>query len=324
MFYNRLIRFTMKKLPTLHIVNGDASVPAIKVADLPGQMLVWREILACGPAVYSMPKEAFWQLRQRYITETFQVTPEDYKEKLLNELPKLENANHFFEVVLWFDSDLVCQINLLYLLHQLGKNRPAVVSVCSSPDRAIGYKTHEEIQRLFEHRQMLEPYQIKEASKLWQLYACPDPEALQTHLNENEPYSEQLRKVLTLHLQQFPDQQTYLGKHQHLLLETIKNGAATIAEVQNMFWEHDPGYGFGDWQLQAFLKKMSPELVAINGSNIKLTEIGEQVVERKARFNKDLTYWLGGVQQKQQNPVWCWDLESAKIKLCADHSAAAE
>lgn len=306
----------MKKLPTLHILNGDAIIPAFKMADLPGKVLVWREILASGPAVYSMPREAFWQLRQRYITDTFQVKAEDYQEKVLNELPKLENASHYFEVVLWFDQDLTCQINLLYLLHMLSKQQPAVVSVCSSPWGCTGFKKHEELQHMFEHRQMMEASQLEQASALWQLYAGPDPLALQAYIREIEILPEQLKKALKLHLQRFPDQNAYLGKPQELLLNAVEGGTSTITEVQQKFWQQAPGYGYGDWQLQALLKELSPELVALSDEEINLTETGKQVLTGKAKFRKDLTYWLGGVQLNQQNPDFCRDSSKEQLKFC--------
>lgn len=297
----------MKKLPTLHILNGDASVPAFTVANLPGHVLVWREILASGPAVYNLPEKAFWGLRQRYITTNFKVLEEDYEAKVLNELPKLENAGSFFEVVLWFDQDLVCQINLLYLLYVLSKHQPAVISVCTPETGSIGYKSLEQLQNLFEHRQQLEASQLQQAAHLWQLYGGPDPKALQTFLQENQIYSDALQHALMLHLQRFPRQDTFLGKPQHLLLKAINDGASTLSAIQESFWQQDPGYGFGDWQLQALLKELSPELVSLSGEAILLTERGKLVLEGKSKFKKDLTYWLGGVQLKQSEPAWYQD-----------------
>lgn len=313
----------MKKLPTLHILNGDASVPAFRLADLPGQMLVWREILASGPAVYSMPQHEFWQMRQQFITDAYHAPTADYQEKVLNMLQKFDNASNFFEVVLWFDQDLVCQVNLLYILHRLSLHNPAVVSVCTPIKGSIGYKTIEEVQQLFEHRKMLEPLQLKQASEIWQLYAGPAPVALQYYLHEKALYSETLKLALELHLQRFPAGQTYLGNHQEILLATLVNGAKTVEEVQQAFWKQDPGYGFGDWQLQTLLKELSPELVQITGSEVTITEMGKQVVDGRSKFRKELTYWLGGVQQNQQNPTWCRDSESGEIKYCAAHTPSS-
>ena len=306
----------MKKLTTLHILNGDASVPAFKVADLPGQAIVWREILASGPAVYSLPPEEFWQMRQSYITQTFQVPASDYQEKVLNQISELENASHFFEVVLWFDADLVCQINLLYLLYHLAQKKPAVVSVCTPKNGNIGHKTHEALQQLFEHRQMLHAEQLQQAATLWQLYAGPDPEALQTYLQENSLYSNALKQALTLHLRQFPDLQQHLGEPHKILLTALAESKATTTEIQNRFWQQDPGYGLGDWQLQTLLQELQPELIQLNDTELTLTDTGTKVLEGKATFSKKLTYWLGGAQIDQQKPAWCRDPATGKIKKC--------
>jgi hypothetical protein len=306
----------MKKLPTLHILNGDASLPAFKVADLPGQVLVWREILASGPAVYSMPQESFWQLRKHYITDTFRVSEEDYNEKVLNELIKLENASYFFEVVLWFDKDMVCQVNLLYLLYKLFQNRPAVISVCTSAHGSLGFKKHEELQHLFEHRSMLQEADLEQATLLWKLYAGPDPIALQLYIQENTLYSQHLQQALLLHLQRFPAQNSYLGKSQELLLRSAENGASTLTDIQKSFWQQDPGFGFGDWELKAILKELSPELIRISESEITLTESGKMVLANQTKFRKNMIYWLGGVQVEQQNPSFCFNSITNQLMQC--------
>lgn len=165
---------------------------------------------------------------------------------------------------------------------------------------------------------MLDVSQLQQASELWHLYAGPDPLALQNYLQEKEIFSDLLKQALNLHLQRFPDQITYLGLHQKLLLAALEGGNNTFSEIQKSFWKQDPGYGFGDWQLQALLKKMSPELVHLNVTEVSLTEYGKQVLAGKMKYIKELTYWLGGAQVNLQNPTWCWNAESAKIKLCTD------
>lgn len=307
----------MKKLPTLHVLNGDARVPAFTEAAFSGEMMVWREILASGPAVYAMPDEAFWEMRSRYITETFQVPESDYEQQLLNELSKLERAGQFFEVVLWFDQDLVCQINLLYLLHRLSHLKPNLVAVCTPEGTHTAYQK-QEMQHLFENRKMPDTAQLQQAAMLWQLYAGPDPMALQAYLLENELFSSSLKQALSLHLQRFPDQDTNLGAHQKLLLASLDKGSSTIEDIQKSFWKYDPGYGFGDWQLQALLKAMSPELVHLNGTEVSLTEHGKQVLDGKIKYNKKLTCWLGGVSLNQHHPAWCRNAESGEIILCTD------
>ena len=114
----------MKKLPTLHILNGDATLPAFTAAKLPGQVLVWREILSQGPAIAGIPEETFWLKRQAYINSTYGETAASYKQKVLDEILRLEAAGAFFEVVLWFDSDMMCQVNLFYLLHRMHQLQP--------------------------------------------------------------------------------------------------------------------------------------------------------------------------------------------------------
>ncbi|WP_460879547.1 DUF1835 domain-containing protein [Pontibacter rugosus] len=142
----------MKKLPTLHILNGDASAPAFESTNLAGQVLIWREILSEGPVPVTLPAPAFWQARQSYITTTFGESAPKYKEKVLDVVEKLnETSSSFFEIVLWFDADLMCQVNLLYLLQHLSQNRAGIISVCTpAPGSQIALLKPDELAQLME------------------------------------------------------------------------------------------------------------------------------------------------------------------------------
>lgn len=295
----------MKKLESLHIINGDASLDAFESANFPGQVIIWREILSEGPVIGSLPEEEFWQKRKQYILETYNETTEHYKLKVLDALDKLNIANVFFEVILWFDADLMCQINLLYLLNKLSRLKPAVVSICSpEAGRNIAQFNPEELHRLFENRQVQSQEQLQQAEKVWQLYAGPDPMQLQRYLQAHDILEPYLKYALQLHLQRFPDCENGLGKHETEILRLVKAGATTELLVMEKFWEkHLYNFGFGDMQLVNILKRMQPTLIDPQ-EPLKLTSLGEAVLNGKKRF-KAAPYWLGGVLI-DPDKGWCY------------------
>ncbi|OKL40370.1 DUF1835 domain-containing protein [Pontibacter flavimaris] len=304
----------MKKLPTLHILNGDASVAAFSAAGLPGQVLVWREVLSEGPVFCALPAREFWQKRQEFITSTYGEVPEKYKAKVLDEVQKLEGTGAFFEVVLWFDTDLMCQVNLLYLLQHLHQSNPRLLSVCTpARGKNIGLLKPEELGQLFDRRQQLSGEQLEEAAKLWQLYAGSDLLHLQLYLQQMPvpvplPF---LERALQLHLRRFPGCADGLSQTERLLLQLINSGTTSINELMQQFWQQDPGYGFGDVQLQHILSRLQPDLVQAK-EPLSLSFFGERVLEGYASFTPKHR-WLGGVEVNGSCP-YCFDYEKSALR----------
>jgi hypothetical protein len=306
--------YMMKKLPTLHILNGDASLPAFSAAKIPGLVLVWREVLSEGPAVATVPEQEFWKMRQEYITSAYNEPAAAYKRKVLDELPKVEAAGASFEVVLWFDADLMCQINLLYLLFHLHQLKPAIVSVCTpEPYRNIGQMQPEALSHLYGERHQLKTAQLEQASKVWQVYAGPDPMQLQHYLQQHEQHLPHLKQAMLLHLSRFPECNTGLGLPEKALLRLLKEGANSEEVLMQRFWQLHPAFGFGDAQIRNMLKFLQPELVKQEKYKMELTELGEKVTNGKAVYTtKNL--WLGGARIGTKNP-WCYHVKEQQLQI---------
>ena len=295
----------MKKLSILHILNGDATIPAFKSANLPGKVLVWREILSEGPAAALLPEQEFWQKRQAYITDIYHDSAEGYQQKVLQDLPKLDAAGTFFEVALWFDADLMCQVNLLYLLQRLHHLRPKLISLCTPPQsKSIGLMTANELQLLFEQRQQLTDLQLKQALALWQLYAGPDPLKLQQYLTDETIHLPNLWKALRLHLQRFPSCATGLSSPEMAVLELVQQGVIIKKELMQKFWKQHPAYGYGDLQIEHILQRLKPLLVQAE-EHITLSKLGEQVLQGKKHYITE-SQRLGGVLI-ESNGVYCYN-----------------
>ncbi|WP_242929326.1 DUF1835 domain-containing protein [Pontibacter vulgaris] len=304
----------MKKLPSLHILNGDASIPAFKAASLPGEVIVWREVLSEGPAIYTLPEEEFWRKRQEFITSSYNSSAEEYKTKVLDEVKKLKEAHAFFEVILWFDADLMCQVNLLYLLQLLYHQKVRIVSICIPfEDKNISYLKPEQIRELFDNRMQLQPEQLEHTDTLWRLYAGPDPMALQNYLQQHAGSLPLLYNALNLHLKRFPAINTSINHAQMVLLQAIAEGYTPQKALMQQFWKLEHGYGFGDYQLLDLLESLQPELVSTTEPFI-LTEQGKLVATAKQKYKRWLEHkpWLGGVQLSAHSP-WFYDAEKSQL-----------
>src|SRR5688572_29658422 len=103
----------------LHILNGDATQQTFSAAGIPGDRLVWREVLSEGPVVDDIPEEEFWKRRADYLFKAYNEHQDKYTEDMNATLHRIDSVNEYGEVVLWFEYDLVCQVNLMYLLTRL-------------------------------------------------------------------------------------------------------------------------------------------------------------------------------------------------------------
>lgn len=100
---------------TLHILNGDSTLNIFNVANIPGDVLVWRETLSEGP-VLADSEQHFFSMRATWISKAYQTENLNYREIIIDEFDKLRSYKDYDELIFWFEFDLFCQVNLLFLL----------------------------------------------------------------------------------------------------------------------------------------------------------------------------------------------------------------
>ena len=167
----------MEEMKTLHILNGDSSLNQIKQTNIKGDTFVWRELLCEGETKFDLRSDEFWQTRIQFFNEYF-----DYfeKEKLI------ELKDQFFslkisaykEIVLWFEYDLFCQINLIALLSWLKQSnvdtKIYLICIGEHPNYrklvGLGEITHIEFEQQYEHKIQLGKADLEFASKIWKIY----------------------------------------------------------------------------------------------------------------------------------------------------------
>ena len=93
----------------LHVLNSDATLRVFQRACLPGDVLVWRDILVEGPAAPPA-------VRAPYLAERLGIDAQENVAGRQEEAAALEGSADHDEVVLWFERDLFCAVNLWFLL----------------------------------------------------------------------------------------------------------------------------------------------------------------------------------------------------------------
>ena len=104
----------------LNILNGEALREFFKrIQDPEGEDIIsFNECLVDGEVHKNIFSEEFFSIREDFITKHFHVSPEEYEEKSIREISPLLK-NQYKEIVLWFDFDMFCQINMLTILAYL-------------------------------------------------------------------------------------------------------------------------------------------------------------------------------------------------------------
>src|SRR5258707_14070573 len=146
----------------LHIHNGDSAAGTAKKSDIPGEHLAWREALVCGPTPGNLSIDEFCQLREQHLADAYGANLERTEQELLAQEETLARFSDHEEVVLWFEHDLFCQVQLIYLLHrfaqtELGKTRLSLICINEFPGvegfRGFGEVNEEQLSTLFPQRQ---------------------------------------------------------------------------------------------------------------------------------------------------------------------------
>lgn len=326
----------------LHIHNGDSSADIARQSSLPGEHFAWREALIEGPTPAGITRQEWRRLRARHLTGFYGVDPGETESELRIQEDKLASYPEHDEVILWFEHDLFCQTNLLYLLswfgeRNLGNTRLSLICVGEFPGlqnfRGLGELSSEQMASLFDNRHEVSATEKTLARAAWQAYCSPDPTAIQTLLETDASALPFLKPALQLHIERFPFVRNGLGRIENRVLEFIHDGVLRFVDLFPCFGDAEPTYGFGDAQFWNTLRRMSeaqepllnikngkasdPKLTSdnVHQMSFEITEAGKAVLNSQADFVEmnGIDTWLGGVHLLGRTDLWRWDDQAQKL-----------
>jgi hypothetical protein len=325
----------------LHIHNGESSADTARQSTLPGEHFPWREALIDGPTPAGISGHDWHRIRAQHLTDYGDDSGET-ESGLRNQEDKLASYPHHDEVILWFEHDLFCQTNLIYLLNWFAERDPGDTKlslICigefsGMPNfRGLGELNPEQMASLFDSRHEVTNGEKKLASLAWQAYCSADPTGVETVLKSDTSAMPFLKQALQLHLERFPYVNNGLGRIQNCGLELIHDGARRFSDLFPRFVAAEPIYGLGDAQFWNALRRMgegqTPMLTIRNGNasdpnltsdaihkmSFEITEAGEAVLEGRADFVEmnGIDAWLGGVHLVGKSNLWRWDSQAQKL-----------
>ena len=319
----------------LHIHNGDATAGTMRESGFPGEHKAFQEVLMEGPTPGSVSTDEWMSVRAEFLADDHELTTEKSEKGLREQQAWLKKFSEHDETILWFEHDLFCQINLIYLLDWFSKQpgakgRLSLVCIGAFPGvkdfRGLGELTGEQLASLFDSRHQVTDAELALASRAWAAFRSPDPVEITRLIDDDTSVMPFLGQALRLHLKRFPSVKNGLGHIENKALELISSGAIEFKQLFPRFWEAEPAYGLGDSQFWCALERLAnakEPLIKISGpenaeprfktdgypeASFEMTEIGRAVHASERDFIEanGIDLWLGGVHLVD-GAVWRWD-----------------
>ncbi|MFG6687074.1 DUF1835 domain-containing protein [Mariniflexile sp. HNIBRBA6329] len=293
----------MNKIP-LHVTNGSVLTNRLNELNIEGDILTWQEMLCEGPTVEQVYSEEFSKLRKKFFSDFYDI--DLVINEIEEELDKLNHSEKYSEIVLWFEYDLFCHINMIAVISliQQKKIMLPLYLVCSGKvERNKNLKGLAELnsgQLLKHYRDKIEltPKDIDLAVTVWGIYCGKDHNLLKPIIVTNSSFK-YLSNCLKAHLERFPETKDGLNVIERNVLEIVKNRSIKSKHhLLGYTLNYQGFYGYGDLQISRIIEKLSI-FFAEEENSIKLNRKGHEALLGQHNFALEIdnSMMFGGVNK---------------------------
>ncbi|WP_010228416.1 DUF1835 domain-containing protein [Gillisia marina] len=279
----------------LHIANGNILAQNILDLGIQGDIIIWREMLCEGPTTYELGTPEFIKIRKAFLKSSYQINPEDYGDKFIKELRKLDSIKDVDEIILWFEFDLFSHLNMLAAISQLLENKVdlPVYLVCSK--KLKGEKEFQPLSQLslkhlknhFDQKIHLDQDDLEMANLIWQYYNEENPLKLKALIKQKSNF-EYLSSCVRTHIERFPNSKTGLNTIEANILSLIKeHNITSLNQLLGYSIQYQGYYGYGERQIQRLLNKLK-QFYTLNSDRIIFTKKGEEAYAGSRNFYQEL------------------------------------
>lgn len=325
----------------LHIHNGESSAETLKRSRLPGEHFAFRDALLCGPAPEGIEGAEWLELRAGHLSEFYGVSQPQCRQDLRQQEELLASCSQHDEVVLWFEFDLFCQTNLLYLLNRFAETQPnttlSLICIGEFPGeesfRGLGQLTTDQLAGLFPAREQVTARQLDLAASAWAAYRAVNPTKIEALLESDVSALPFVAPALKNHLTRFPSVANGLGRIEQRALELITGGLREFGDLFATFGNAEAEFGLGDFQFWLALRNLAnarePLLTmthaamagqalnfeALRQTHVELTPTGESILQGEDDYIRmnGIDLWLGGVHLLSDGKIWRWNETTQRL-----------
>jgi hypothetical protein len=292
----------------LHITNGDSTTKYLQKLNLSGEFITWREMLCEGKTVTDVGSESFWKTRFDFLKDSYKISKKIFVEYTLKEYRNLCNKKNSEEIILWFEYDLFCQINMIAVISWLKRYRKEypISLVCSGnikdSKKKLGLSelSKSQIDQHYKNRIHLTQDDIEYADYIWQLYCSDSPLRLEAvyKFNPMSPFK-YLATALEAHLTRFPSIENGLNSVENFILKTSNDyHPATNKELVEQLLKNQETFGFGDTQYYKKLEMLQSLFLTTKTAQLNIK--GKKVLKNQLNYYGKLrneVSFLGGVKK---------------------------
>ena len=247
----------------LHITNGDILTQMLKELKVEGDYLTWQEMLCEGPTEIKIDTPSFYNQRKAFLNDFYDI--EINEAEYVSEIQKFSHLESYSEIVLWFEYDLFCHINLLAVISLIQQKHIDVPLYLVCSGRVKGEKNLKGLTELsngqllyqYETKVRLTPEDIEIAVSVWKTYCGKDHNLLKNYIVQKSSFK-YLTNCLKAHLERFPDLISGLDILEENILTIIRDkNIKTRNHLLGYALNYQGFYGYSDMQITRIIDKLS-------------------------------------------------------------------
>ncbi len=311
-----------------------------------GDLLVWRDPMHHGPFPADTTLEAASPIRARYLAAEM-LDAEAVEAQFVQRDTTLSHLHQYKEVILWFEHDLLDQLQLMQILSAI--DDPSNLSlICIdefagvSAFRGLGQLSAAQLTTLYPARVAVTMAQLQQAGVVWKYFCSDDPTALVAFAKRTDCLFPFLRQALFRHFQEYPWIEDGLTRTERQLMTLLQEARSTPARLFGDNMHHEHSLFIGDWCTFRILDQLArcptPLITATQQpylawadnyqsadtyrrQSLDLTATGRAVLDLSQHATAILgrDCWLGGVRIRFDAPHWQWDNRSKLLTKAGAH-----
>lgn len=316
----------------LHVANGSSVTNSLAEAGVPGLRSIWADVLYEGPVPGGLNDDELLEVRRQFHAGPPGAPSNDSSNDLREWRRIIEHHDAYDELVLWFEHDLFDQLNLIHILSWLHYRIPSsktvsLVCIGSYPGRedfkGLGELTPSELAPLLDARQPVSESHYALAERAWTAFRDVTPRAVDDFRHTDTSALPYLAPALVRFLQEYPWTTDGLSRTERRLLQVTEAGSVQLGQAFLRMHEGERAYYVTDTSLAhlaASLTQTSPPLLTQRPgaesahewfrTTVTMTSAGRAVLrgdQDRVSLCGVADRWLGGVQLRNDAPVWRWD-----------------
>ena len=308
----------------LHVLNGDSARIGLEQSGIPGEIVVWPDVLYEGPTPLATGEE--WiAARTAHLAGVSDRAVDDVSARYRRDDAVLESFREHDEIVFWFEHDLFDQLLLIRHLWWMGERGARSAGgetrfslVCR--DAYLGLLKPDAFPALFAGRRPITEAQIDLGSQAWTAFCRDDPSrlpALATAVLPDLPF---LPAAMRRFLEEYPSTLNGLSRTEAQILRVASDGPLSVGKAFRESAALEEALFMGDLSFFGIVEGLAdarqPLLTIDEPSNvplsfvekpIRVTEAGRAVLAGRADHVSlnGIDRWMGGVHLTPER-LWRW------------------